>query len=66
MQMSPLCCRARCLGSIGALAGPPAVGYLVLGNGWPALSALIILFSAAFWFIMAAAERAAKAAENVA
>jgi len=49
------------IGSVGALSGPPVVGYLVLGNGWLALSALIVLFSVAFWFIMATAERAARA-----
>lgn len=48
------------IGSVGALSGPPVVGYLVLGNGWMALSALIVLFSVIFWFTMATAERTAK------
>lgn len=47
------------IGSIGALSGPPVVGYLVAGFGWLALSALIIGFAVAFLILMARAERLA-------
>lgn len=54
------------IGSVGALSGPPVVGYLVLAHGWLALSALTVLFSVAFWILMSAAERAAGAVRTTA
>ena len=50
------------IGSIGALSGPPVVGYLVSENGWLALSTLVIMFSVIFLIPMTLAERAAMVA----
>ena len=48
------------IGSIGALSGPPAVGYLVSASGWPALSLLIVAFSVTFVLLTASAERTSR------
>lgn len=36
------------LGSVGALTGPPIVGYFVSLNGWMALSIMLIIFTLSF------------------
>jgi MFS family permease len=47
------------IGSIGALTGPPLLGYLVGTHGWMALATLVAVFSVSFTVFMATAERAA-------
>jgi nitrate/nitrite transporter NarK len=46
------------IGSIGALTGPPVVGFLVAANGWIALSLLVVVFAVFFAVFMSMAERA--------